>query len=263
MAVKPHIPRFWSLRRKFSARSRGYMRNSGRLRSCNDLRKPNFGRRFDLPTNLSLIINSSFQQDKDSRQESSSGERIFLLKARFSTTLSPMKPLYHFFKITRSILWTSTSGTGGHGCRNTRKMYQTSRSLWSICEIDEQRRNEFVDQIGVGFQTNRLEDLFSRDLDIIDICTPSALHFSQAAALQAGFHVVLESRMLVRFRNGWTWKSRTTIRQTPLSNLSIPIWPWDSKASSFDCERVQLAHRWQLLRHTGCVEKHITVRDVA
>ena len=75
-------------------------------------------------------------------------------------------------------------------------MYQTLPDLYevtAVCEIDEQRRNEFVDQIGVGFQTNRLEDLFSQDLDLIDICTPSALHFSQAAAaLQAGFHVVLE-----------------------------------------------------------------------
>ena len=83
----------------------------------------------------------------------------------------------------------------GVGTKHAR-MYQTLPDLYevtAVCEIDEQRRNEFVDQIGVGFQTNRLEDLFSQDLDLIDICTPSALHFSQAAtALEAGFHVVLE-----------------------------------------------------------------------
>ena len=83
----------------------------------------------------------------------------------------------------------------GVGTKHAR-MYQTLPDLYevtAVCEIDEQRRNEFVDQIGVGFQTNQLEDLFSQDLDLIDICTPSALHFSQAAgALQAGFHVVLE-----------------------------------------------------------------------
>ena len=83
----------------------------------------------------------------------------------------------------------------GVGTKHAR-MYQTLPDLYevtAVCEIDEQRRNEFVDQIGVSFQTNRLEDLFSQDLDLIDICTPSALHFSQAAAaLEAGFHVVLE-----------------------------------------------------------------------
>ena len=83
----------------------------------------------------------------------------------------------------------------GVGTKHAR-MYQTLPDLYeltAVCEIDDQRRNKFVDQIGVGFQTNRLEDLFSQDLDLIDICTPSALHFSQAAAaLQAGFHVVLE-----------------------------------------------------------------------
>lgn len=83
----------------------------------------------------------------------------------------------------------------GVGTKHAR-IYQTLPDLYevtAVCEIDEQRRNEFVDQIGVGFQTNRLEALFSQDLDLIDICTPSALHFSQAAAaLQAGSHVVLE-----------------------------------------------------------------------
>ena len=51
----------------------------------------------------------------------------------------------------------------GVGTKHAR-MYQTLPDLYevtAVCEIDEQRRNEFVDQIGVGFQTNRLEDLFS------------------------------------------------------------------------------------------------------
>ena len=76
------------------------------------------------------------------------------------------------------------------------KMYQTLPDLFevvAVCEIDEKRRLEFVEQIGVKFQTDRLEELFEQELDLIDICTPSGLHFSQAcAALNAGFHVVLE-----------------------------------------------------------------------
>ena len=36
------------------------------------------------------------------------------------------------------------------------KMYQTLPDLYevtAVCEIDEHRRNEFVEQIGVGYQT--------------------------------------------------------------------------------------------------------------
>ena len=76
------------------------------------------------------------------------------------------------------------------------KMYQTLPDLFevvAVCEIDEKRRLEFVEQIGVKFQTDRLEELFEQELDLIDICKPSGLHFSQAcSALNAGFHVVLE-----------------------------------------------------------------------
>ena len=83
-------------------------------------------------------------------------------------------------------------------------MYQTLPDLYevtAVCEIDEQRRNEFVDQIGVGFQTNRLEDLFSQDLDLIDICT--LLPFIFLKLLQRSKQVSMlfsKSRSLVRFQ---------------------------------------------------------------
>ena len=70
------------------------------------------------------------------------------------------------------------------------KMYQTLPDLFevvAVCEIDEKRRLEFVEQIGVKFQTDRLDELFEQEMDLIDICTPSGLHVSQAcAALNTG-----------------------------------------------------------------------------
>ena len=91
----------------------------------------------------------------------------------------------------------------GVGTKHAR-MYQTLPDLYevtAVCEIDEQRRNEFVDQIGVGFQTNRLEDLFSQDLDIVDILTLP--HFIFHKLLQRSKQVSMlfsKSRSLVRFQ---------------------------------------------------------------
>jgi predicted dehydrogenase len=76
------------------------------------------------------------------------------------------------------------------------EMFQQLPDLYevvAVCEVDEQRRKAFVDRFGVAIETDRLEDLFSHDLDLLDISTPSSLHFSQACTtLRAGFDVILE-----------------------------------------------------------------------
>lgn len=63
----------------------------------------------------------------------------------------------------------------------------------ALCDIDKQRAHKIAKSSGIqGVDTN-LHDLLTRDLDLIDICTPSMLHFKQAAAaLRAGFNVLLE-----------------------------------------------------------------------
>lgn len=63
----------------------------------------------------------------------------------------------------------------------------------SLCDIDAKRCQEVADRLGVPCRDTELDDTLARDLDIIDICTPSGLHFQQASkVLSAGFDLILE-----------------------------------------------------------------------
>lgn len=63
----------------------------------------------------------------------------------------------------------------------------------ALCDINPDRREALAAKAGIEIQVDRLESLFDMDLDVIDICTPSGMHFEQAtAAMQAGFDVVIE-----------------------------------------------------------------------
>jgi predicted dehydrogenase len=66
-------------------------------------------------------------------------------------------------------------------------------SVEALCDIDAERAKKVAAEYGVPKVVGDLEDLLGLDLDIVDICTPSALHFAQARrALLAGFHVIVE-----------------------------------------------------------------------
>jgi predicted dehydrogenase len=68
-------------------------------------------------------------------------------------------------------------------------MYEVS----ALCDIDAERGAAVAGKFAIPATVGRLEDLLARDLDVIDICTPSGLHQSQAiASLSAGFHTVVE-----------------------------------------------------------------------
>jgi predicted dehydrogenase len=63
----------------------------------------------------------------------------------------------------------------------------------AICDINDARRADVAARFGIPGQDARYEDLLARDLDLVDICTPSGLHQAQAiAAMQAGHDVVIE-----------------------------------------------------------------------
>ncbi|PWK54681.1 Gfo/Idh/MocA family protein [Silicimonas algicola] len=63
----------------------------------------------------------------------------------------------------------------------------------ALCDIDPARRAELAENERIPRQVDSLDALFDLDLDIVDICTPSGLHFAQTkAALEAGFDVVAE-----------------------------------------------------------------------
>lgn len=64
----------------------------------------------------------------------------------------------------------------------------------AICDIDEARRMRLADEVAIPRQTASFDELLDvADLDIVDICTPPALHCAQVlAALEAGKEVVCE-----------------------------------------------------------------------
>jgi predicted dehydrogenase len=63
----------------------------------------------------------------------------------------------------------------------------------SVCDINEERAQNLADSCGAKVLTDFEKLLAQKDLDIIDISTPSYLHTQQTiAALQSGKHVILE-----------------------------------------------------------------------
>lgn len=69
------------------------------------------------------------------------------------------------------------------------EMYEVA----ALCDIDAGRAAAVAGKFGIPATVDRLERLLERDLDIIDICTPSGLHQTQAiAVLDAGKHAVIE-----------------------------------------------------------------------
>ena len=76
------------------------------------------------------------------------------------------------------------------------KGYQELPDLYSVealCDIDPARAKAIAGEHGVRASIGDFDEFLRHDLDIVDICTPSALHFEQAKkALLAGRHVVVE-----------------------------------------------------------------------
>src|SRR6185503_8522443 len=63
----------------------------------------------------------------------------------------------------------------------------------ALCDLDGDRARRVAAEHGVPTVLTAYDDLLARDLDLIDICTPSNLHFAQAMqALAAGRHVLVE-----------------------------------------------------------------------
>ena len=63
----------------------------------------------------------------------------------------------------------------------------------AVCDLDRGRAEALATEIGGARALTSFDDLLALDLDIVDICTPSHLHFAQAAAtLKAGRHAVVE-----------------------------------------------------------------------
>jgi predicted dehydrogenase len=68
----------------------------------------------------------------------------------------------------------------------------------AICDLDPGRRNGLADEFKIERRVEQFNDLLAMDdLDIIDICTPPALHYPMImAALKAGKHVICEKPLV-------------------------------------------------------------------
>jgi predicted dehydrogenase len=63
----------------------------------------------------------------------------------------------------------------------------------AFCDVDAERRSAIAAEYGIPHAVDRLEGLLERDLDVVDLCTPSSLHFAQSLeVLRAGRHLVVE-----------------------------------------------------------------------
>jgi predicted dehydrogenase len=68
----------------------------------------------------------------------------------------------------------------------------------AICDINPERLNAIADEFDVERRIENFDDLLRMDdLDVIDICTPPMVHYSQlVAALAAGKHVICEKPLV-------------------------------------------------------------------
>src|SRR5271166_3067646 len=64
----------------------------------------------------------------------------------------------------------------------------------ALCDVDERRLAKLADEFSIRRITNSFDEVLRMDdVEIVDICTPPALHFAQIlAALAAGKQVVCE-----------------------------------------------------------------------
>lgn len=72
--------------------------------------------------------------------------------------------------------------------------HQDKYEVACLCDLDEKRLNAVADEFNISKRTRSSDELMSMpDIDIIDICTPPAIHTSLILkALASGKHVVCE-----------------------------------------------------------------------
>lgn len=72
----------------------------------------------------------------------------------------------------------------------------------AVCDLNTERLDEFATEFGIEHKTTDFNDLLAMaDLDIVDICTPPGVHYSQImAALKADKHVVCEKPLVGSLR---------------------------------------------------------------
>ncbi len=95
-------------------------------------------------------------------------------------------------------------GCGGIG-RVHIEAYQALPDLFTVegaCDHDERKAHDLAVRYGIPRQETEFEAFITRpDLDVIDICTPPYLHYTQICqALRAGKHVICEKPLVGSLR---------------------------------------------------------------
>src|SRR5947207_4353159 len=96
----------------------------------------------------------------------------------------------------------------------------------AICDVERARARDFARQFGIPEATDDWQALVARrDLDVIDVATPSHTHFELAwAALVAGKHVLCEKPVAFDFRD--TLRAAELARRKGLkTKLGFPFRP--------------------------------------
>lgn len=72
----------------------------------------------------------------------------------------------------------------------------------AICDVDGEKARDFARHFNIPEASNDWQAIVGRpDIDVIDVCTPSATHFELSwAALEAGKHVLCEKPVAYDFR---------------------------------------------------------------
>ncbi len=88
--------------------------------------------------------------------------------------------------------------------------------LVAIADLERDRADAAASEFGIPFATDDPRRLFDRrDIDIVDVCTPSHTHFELAwAALESGKHVLCEKPVAYDFRD--TLRARDLARRNKL-----------------------------------------------
>lgn len=85
-------------------------------------------------------------------------------------------------------------GTGvGQGHIDAYRQLPDLYEVAALCDIDEARGRALADKHGIARLALSLDDLLAEPYDLIDLCTPSGLHFPQTLqVLEAGHNVIVE-----------------------------------------------------------------------
>jgi len=123
----------------------------------------------------------------------------------------------------------------------------------ALCDIDEGRLAKLGDEFSIVRRTRSFDEVLSMDdVDIIDICTPPALHLAQIlAAMSAGKEVVCEKPIvgsLAEIDRVIAAEGRAAGRVMPIFLLpplacAISIWPCSASGLSNCLRRIGAAEK--------------------